>query len=76
MSESLLTTNFNHFTINESFNHFIEIIKQYNIKGTQVYDMEIALIMLTNGINTIATFNHKDFKEIAEIEILKDCILT
>ncbi len=59
----------------ESFNNFIEIIKKYNIKGNQVYDMEIASIMLTNGINTIATFNHKDFKAISEIEILEDCIL-
>ena len=57
----------------ESFNQFLKIIKTYNIKGNQVYDMEIASIMLANGINTIATFNHKDFREINEIEILKDC---
>ncbi len=59
----------------ESFSNFIKIIKKYNIKGNQVYDMEIASIMLSNGINTIATFNHKDFNEISDIEILKDCIL-
>ncbi len=58
-----------------SFKHFIEIIRKYNIKGNQVYDMEIASIMLANNINTIATFNHKDFKEINEIEILKDCFI-
>ena len=58
----------------ESFNQFLKIIKNYNIKGNQVYDMEIASIMLVNGINTIATFNHKDFREISEIEILEDCL--
>jgi predicted nucleic acid-binding protein len=57
----------------ESFNQFLKIIKKYNIKGNQVYDMEIASIMLANNINTIATFNHKDFAEIDEIEILEDC---
>jgi len=55
-----------------SFNQFLNIIKKYNIKGNQVYDMEIASIMLANGIETIATFNHKDFAEIKELKKLKD----
>ncbi|MEA3450928.1 MAG: type II toxin-antitoxin system VapC family toxin [Bacteroidota bacterium] len=58
----------------QSFDKFLQIIEKYNIKGNETYDMEIASIMLTNNINTIATFNHKDFAEIDEIEILEDCL--
>ncbi len=30
-------------------------------------------MMIANNIHTIATFNHKDFAEIDEIEILEAC---
>ena len=58
----------------QSFDKFIQIITNYHIKGNKVFDMEIASIMLANNINTIATFNHKDFKEISEIQILNECL--
>lgn len=50
-----------------SFKEFIQIISEYNIKGNKVYDMEIVSIMLANKIDTIATFNRKDFENIKNI---------
>ena len=57
-----------------SFDIFLQIISNYSIKGNKVYDMEIVSIMLANKLDTIATFNHKDFREISEIQILNECI--
>ncbi|NPA36838.1 MAG: type II toxin-antitoxin system VapC family toxin [Chlorobi bacterium] len=53
---------------------FLQLIEKYKVKGNRVYDIEIVSIMLTNNINTIATFNTKDFKEITEINILPVCL--
>ena len=57
----------------KSFEKFKQIISDNNIIGNKVYDMEIASIIITNKLDAIATFNHKDFKNINEISILKDC---
>ena len=57
-----------------SFNKFVKIISDNDIKGNKVYDMEIVSIMLAHGLDTIATFNHKDFKGIDEIQILEECL--
>ncbi len=58
---------------NRSFEKFIQIISEKNIKGNKVYDMEIASISIVNRLDAIATFNHKDFKIINEISILNEC---
>ena len=50
------------------------ICVKYKPHRNKVFDMEIASIMLANNINTIATFNHKDFSEISEIQILDECL--
>jgi predicted nucleic acid-binding protein len=56
-----------------SLNKFKDLCIKHKPHRNKVFDMEIASIMLANNINTIATFNHKDFAEIDEIEILEDC---
>ncbi len=58
----------------QSFYQFINLMSKYNVKGNRVYDIEIVSIMLANGIDTIATFNNKDFININEIQILKECL--
>ncbi|MGH2643995.1 MAG: type II toxin-antitoxin system VapC family toxin [Chitinophagaceae bacterium] len=49
---------------------FETLIQQYQPKGNQVYDIEIVSIMMAHHIKYIATFNHKDSKNIQEIQIL------
>lgn len=51
---------------------FKELLIRHNPVGNQVFDVEIASIMLVNKIQLIATFNQKDFTHIKEIEILND----
>ena len=55
-------------------NIFKKLCTKHKPHRNQVFDIEIASIMLANEINTIATFNHKDFKDVNEISILKDCL--
>ncbi len=57
-----------------SLNLFKNICTKYEPQGNKIFDMEIVSIMLSNGINTIATFNHKDFKEISELQIFNECL--
>jgi predicted nucleic acid-binding protein len=52
-----------------SLNHFENLIQKYKPKGNQVYDIEIASMMLANDIKRIATVNTKDFINVSEIEI-------
>ena len=46
------------------------LIQKYLPKGNQVYDIEIASMMLANDIKRIATVNTKDFINVTEIEIV------
>ena len=52
-----------------SCSFLLDLLKKYQPVGLQVHDFEIASIGLASGINQIATFNHKDFKAIEEIQI-------
>lgn len=58
----------------QSFDKFLKIITENEIKGNAVYDMEIVAIAQTNAVNQIATFNHKDFRNINNITILPECL--
>ena len=48
---------------------FYELLKKYQPIGLRIHDFEIASISLANGIDTIATENRPDFKNIEEIKI-------
>jgi predicted nucleic acid-binding protein len=53
----------------QSLNYFENLIQKYQPKGNQVYDIEIASMMLAHDIKSIATANTKDFINVTEIEI-------
>ena len=53
-----------------SFNHFLNLLKKYSPIGLKIHDYEIVSIALSHSIDKIATFNQKDFSEIEEIELI------
>lgn len=59
------------YPADESYSIFIQLLQKYKPVGLKIHDFEIASIALANKINTIATFNKKDFVEIKELEILQ-----
>lgn len=62
---------FNVLSVTENIFPFLAVISEkYNITGQQIHDMAIVATMLANDINTIYTFNIKDFKNSKEIKLL------
>ena len=53
----------------ESFLIFQSLLRKYKPIGLKIHDFEILSIGLANKINTVATFNEKDFKEVKEIKL-------
>jgi len=53
----------------KSLTIFKDLLQKYKPTGLKIHDFEILSIGLTNQINTIATFNVKDFEEISEINL-------
>ena len=49
---------------------FLDLIRGYHIKSDQIFDAYLAATALSNGVDTIATDNVKDFKKITEIKII------
>jgi predicted nucleic acid-binding protein len=45
------------------------LLQKYQPRGNRVFDIEIVSIALSNGIDTVATINEKDFKSITEISL-------
>ncbi len=54
----------------ESLLHFESLANKYQVKGNEIYDLEIVSIMLTHQIKTVATFNTKDFEGIANLNVV------
>jgi len=53
----------------KSFLIFQRLLRKYKPTGLKIHDYEILSIGLANQINTIATLNEKDFKEVKEIKL-------
>jgi predicted nucleic acid-binding protein len=53
----------------ESFIIFQSLLRKYKPLELKIHDYEILSIGLANQVNTIATFNEKDFKEVKEIKL-------
>mgnify|MGYP001565009263 FL=1 len=53
----------------KSYKIFIDLLKKYEPTGLQIHDFEIISIALAHQIDTIATFNIKDFKRVAEVKL-------
>jgi len=62
------------FVNKDSLLIFRQLCTKYQPKGNRIFDFEIASVAKSYDIKKIATFNHKDFREITEIEILLDCL--
>lgn len=56
---------------NSSLDILSNLLKKYKAKGLRVYDLEIISVALANNIETIATFNYKDFDRITEIKTIQ-----
>ena len=54
----------------ESLSVLEQLLQKYQPRGNKVFDIEIASIALSHQIDTIATFNTKDFDGISEISVL------
>ncbi len=52
----------------------LELIKKYHLKSDIVFDAYLAATALSNGVDTIATDNVKDFKKFKEIKIFNPFI--
>ncbi|HSW53880.1 MAG TPA: type II toxin-antitoxin system VapC family toxin [Ignavibacteriaceae bacterium] len=52
-----------------SFKIFIKLLEQYQPVGLHIHDYEIISIALSHKIQTIATFNEKDFEKVNDIEL-------
>jgi predicted nucleic acid-binding protein len=53
-----------------SFSILNNLLQKYKPTGLKIHDFEIISIGLAYQVNTIATFNIKDFKNISEINLL------
>ncbi|HNZ27240.1 MAG TPA: PIN domain-containing protein [Spirochaetota bacterium] len=65
---------YNNFTVLYTNKNSLEIFKDFVIKykpvGNKIFDIEIASIMLSSGIDTIGTVNKSDFENMTEIKII------
>lgn len=48
----------------------LELIKKHKLSGNKIFDAYLTATALSNGINTIATDNTRDFKKFKEIKLL------
>lgn len=54
----------------ESFTLWRKLVKQYDVKGRNIHDCNIAACMLTNGVKSILTHNGRDFMRYKEITVI------
>lgn len=48
-----------------------ELAKKYKITKQNIFDYVLVGMMLSNGIEQLYTYNHKDFSKIKEITIIE-----
>ncbi|UJS16356.1 MAG: type II toxin-antitoxin system VapC family toxin [Candidatus Jettenia sp.] len=53
----------------KSYTIFTDLLKKYKPTGLQIHDFEIISIGFASQINTIATFNSKDFEKVEEVNL-------
>lgn len=53
----------------ESFLIFRDLLKKYKPTGLRIHDYEILSISIANQVDTVATFNKKDFDVVKEIKL-------
>jgi predicted nucleic acid-binding protein len=53
-----------------TINILIGMIEKYAVSRGKIHDMNIVATMIDNNIVSLLTYNHKDFKQIVEIQLL------
>jgi predicted nucleic acid-binding protein len=46
------------------------LVLQHDVKGVQVHDARLAAGMIVHGIKSILTYNPRDFKRYAQIQVV------
>ncbi len=69
MIEDFINTMTILYPTKETFLVFRDLLKKYQPVGLQIHDYEILSIGLANQIDTVATFNEKDFKKVKEAKL-------
>ena len=49
----------------------LDLLKRYEVRKQEVFDLQLVATMLSNGINRIFTFNHDHFSKYKEIKALR-----
>lgn len=49
----------------------IDLLKRYDVKRQEIFDLQLVASMLSNGVSRVFTFNHEHFKKYKEIEALE-----
>lgn len=49
----------------------IELLKRYEVRKQEVFDLQLVATMISNGIRRIYTFNHEHFRKYTEIETVE-----
>lgn len=49
----------------------LELLRDREVKGPQVFDLQIAATMLAHGVTRLFTYNGSDFKQIPDLEVLE-----
>lgn len=52
------------------FSETIELIKKYGSKKQEIFDINLAALMIRNKVDTVITANEKHFQNIEEISVL------
>lgn len=52
------------------FNEWEKLVGKYNILGKNVHDARLVAAMIDHGIDSLITFNDKDFKRFDEIKVI------
>jgi predicted nucleic acid-binding protein len=48
-----------------------DLVRRYKVTGSDVFDAQIAAIMLASGVKKIFTFNESDFRRFDELDVLR-----
>ena len=54
----------------EIIERMLDLLKKYEIKRQEVFDLQLAATMLSNNVTQIYTYNQADFSKFKEIEVL------
>lgn len=54
----------------ETFTALTHLVRRYEVRGKQVHDANIVAVMVTYGMDALATYNRGDFQRFEEVTLL------